>query len=324
MASLDQIRTFVTVVKQNSFARAGRVLGVTPSVVSKRIAELEHDLGVQLLLRTTRKLTLSDHGARYFHRAVELLQRFDELERDIARHRDETAGLVRIGAPTSIGVNYIGPALIEFRARHPDVRFDLVLHDRTVDPVEEGLDLLIAEQTYVIPNGDLTEEPLCPIERVICASPAYLARRGTPQHPRDLVRHDCLHYSFLPSAQVWLFTGPTGEISVPVSPVFSTSNGQIMRQIALKDGGLAMLPTHVVGEDIRAGRLAVVLTGYELPQFWLVAILPPLSRISRRVQLLVEHLRAVFSPPPWLRGGASAQSAPAPPDRKAPRRRASG
>lgn len=297
---MDLIKTFVQVVKQSSFARAARLLGVAPSVVSKRITELERDLGVQLLLRTTRKVQLSDYGARYFSKAADLVQRFDELNKDAARHGGETWGSIRIASPTSIGIRYIGQILESFRIAQPGVRFELVLIDSSINPIEDGFDLVISEQPYVLQSTDLTEEPLCPIPQVVCATPAYLARRGTPASPRELVHHDCLHYSFLFSGDNWIFEGGTGsEFAVPVRPTFSTSNGLIMRSIALRDGGIMLLPTHIVQDELAAGTLVELFGEYRMPQHWLVAIMPPLSRVSRRVQSVVEHLKKSFSPPPW-------------------------
>ncbi len=299
MDSMDLIRTFVHVVKQNGFARAARLLDVAPSVVSKRIAELERNLGVQLLLRTTRRIRLSDYGARYFNRAADLVQRFDELAKDAARHGDDTGGLIRIASPTSIGIRYIGQILESFRSAEPGVRFDLVLIDRDVDPIEEDFDLVISEQPYLLSSIDLTEVPLCPVPRVVCASPGYLSHRGTPRSPRDLAHHDCLHYSFLTSGESWIFEGSTGEFAVAIKPTFSTSNGLIMRSIALHDGGIMLLPTHIVQEELASGALVELFGDYRMPRHWLVAILPPLSRVSRRVQGVVEHLRKAFAPPPW-------------------------
>lgn len=299
MDGMDLIRTFVQVVKQAGFSRAARLLDVTPPVVSKRVAELERAVGAQLLVRTTRKIQLTDYGTRYFARAYDLVQRFDELARDAARYGDDSGGLIRIASPTSIGIRHVGPMLQAFRERQPGIRFDLLLIDRNVDPVAEDFDIVLSEQSYVLPKIELTEEPICPISRVICASPGYLDRRGMPAHPRDLAHHDCIHYSYLTTGESWVFEGATGEIAVGISPVFTTGNGMVMRSIALADGGIMMVPAHVVREDLASGALVEVLSAFRIPQHWLVAILPPMSRVSRRVQGLVRHLRAGFSPPPW-------------------------
>jgi DNA-binding transcriptional LysR family regulator len=296
---MDLIRTFVQVVKLSSFTRAARLLGVTPSLVSKRVAELERTIGAQLLVRTTRRIQPTDYGTRYFTRAYELVQRYDELARDATRFGEYGGGLIRIASPTSMGMRYVGPLLQRFRERHEGMRFDLVLIDRFVDPIAEDFDLVLSDQPYVLPTVEFTEEPLCPVRRIVVASPAYLARRGTPRHPRELVHHDCIHYTYLSSGENWIFEGDTGELAVGIVPAFSTSNALIMRSIAVTDGGIAMVPYHVVRDDLTSGALVELFTGFRIPEQWLVAILPPMSRISRRVQGLVKHLRAAFSPPPW-------------------------
>lgn len=299
MDGMDLIRTFVQVVKLSSFTRAARLLGVTPSVVSKRVAELERTIGAQLLVRTTRRIQPTDYGTRYFTRAYELVQRYDELARDAARHGEDGGGLIRIASPTSMGMRYIGPLLQQFRGRHEGMRLDLVLIDRFVDPIAEDFDLVLSDQPYVLPSAEFTEEPLCAVRRVVVASPAYLGTRGTPRHPRELVHHDCIHYTYLSSGETWIFEGDTGELAVGVVPAFSTSNALIMRSVAITDGGIAMVPYHVVKDDLTAGTLVELFGGFPIPEQWLVAVLPPMSRVSRRVQGLVKHLRAAFSPPPW-------------------------
>ena len=305
MDRLESLRTFVTIVVLGSFAQAGKALDVAPSVVTKRLAELEKHLGVKLLLRTTRQLRLTDHGTRYFQQAQHLLMEFDQLDRTIGADPRALSGLIRICCTTSLGVGYVGAELCRFRAKHPGVHFDFILADRYLDPVTEAFDLIITDQPFPVAR-ELTEHNLCPLERMVCASPAYIRKRGRPATPQDLAQHDCIHYSYLPSGTNWTFRPPEGqrggEIIVPIQPVFSTSNAQVMRAIAVEGGGIALLPLHVANADIAQRQLVPLLAEYALPQFWIKCVLPPLSRVTARVNELVEHLRAAFaSDSPWQR-----------------------
>lgn len=305
MDRLEGLRTFVTVVVLGSFAQAGKALDVAPSAITKRIADLERRLGVQLLLRTTRQLRLTEAGTRYFQQAQRLLMEFDQLDRGIIADPEALSGDIRMCCTTSLGASYVAPRLCGFRTEHPGVNFDLILLDRPVDPVAEAFDLVIADKPYPVAR-DATEYTFCPSRRVVCASPAYLERRGRPAIPQDLAGHECIHYSFLPTGSNWTFQLASGEaggeIIVPIRSTFSTSNAIVMRSIALAGGGIALLPSHVCAADLASGALVPLLQEYAVPQYWVRCILPPLSRVTARVTALVEHLRELFVPvPPWER-----------------------
>ena len=292
------MQVFVAVAEAGGFAPAARRLGIVPSVVTKRIGQLETHLGVRLLARTTRTVRLTEEGALYLASCTRILSELAEAEAAVAGARVEPAGLLRLSAPTSLGTVRVAPVLLRLQARHPRLTVELVLLDRLVDPVEEGFDAAIRDQ-WGAADEHLRAVRLAQQHRFVCAAPAYLARRGAPVRPQELADHDCIHYSFLATGRRWVFaaSGEAGEggISVTVRPCFTTNNGRVMLDAALAGRGIALLPAFLAEDALATGRLVRLLADYPVPPDWITLVHAPGAALTERLRLLVAVLRRHFA-----------------------------
>lgn len=300
MDRLETMKTFARVADAGSFAAAAQSLGVARSVVSKRVDQLEAHLGARLLQRTTRVVALTEIGAAYYEQCVRILAEIEEIENAVGPLHTEPRGLLRLSAPTSFGTLQLGPVLCRLQTRHPDLRLDLILNDRSPNPIEDGFDVALWDQPG--DKGSLGETRITPQRRLLVAAPAYLDRAGRPEGPEALAEHATLHYSFLPgSSQGWRLSGPDGsEVIARIRPRLSTNNGLVMRDACVEGNGIALLPSFLAGPELRAGRLVPVLPDWRPPLFWLCALYPPARRLTAKVRLLLEMLQDSFGPePPW-------------------------
>jgi DNA-binding transcriptional LysR family regulator len=294
---LASIRAFTKVVEQGSFSTAGRELRLSRSAISKYIRELEEELGVQLLNRTTRSASPTENGQAYYERCVAILAELEEADLVVSRLQEEPRGVLRINAPMSFGTLHLGRAIADFMAKYPELKINLVLSDELIDPVQEGFDvtLRIAE----LGASSLIARKIVPANRVLCASPAYLARRGTPQHPRDLRSHDCLTYGHLATGNQWKLTGPDGDHWVQIQGTLCTNNAEILKDAALKDCGVALLPTFIAGADLQQGGLVGIMPDYKAPAASLHAIYPQTRHLSVKVRLFIDFLIERFGNRPY-------------------------
>jgi DNA-binding transcriptional LysR family regulator len=292
MDKLASIRAFTKIVEHGSFTKAARELKLSRSAVSKYVIELEEALGVQLLNRTTRSTSATENGLAYCRRCLAILTDLDEAELALARDHAAPCGLLRVNAPMSFGTLHLGPALAEFMGLYPNVRIELVLSDQLVDAIQEGFDvtLRIADLT----SSSLIAKKIAPIPRIICAAPSYLERRGTPLHPSDLRAHDCLTYDLLATGNQWKLTGSDSTHWIAISGPLSTNNGEVLRDAAIAGRGIALLPTFIVGPDLRTGTLVPLLDDYEPPALSLYAIYPPTRHVSVTVRTFIDFLVARF------------------------------
>lgn len=288
MDKLAGLRAFVKVVELGSFSEAGRQLRLSRSAISKYVAELENDLGVQLLNRTTRRASPTENGQAYFERAVAILADLDAADRSVAHLQSTPRGLLRVNAPMSFGTIKLGPAIADFMARYPELQIQFVLNDEHVDPVQEGLDvtLRIAE----LESSSLIARKIVAIERVVCAAPDYLARRGTPAHPNELREHDCLTYGFLSTGNQWKLSGPDGEHWVQPRWKLCANNAEVLCDAAVKGCGIAILPVFIAAEDLERGALRAILADYKPPPLALYAVYPPTRHLALKVRLFIDFL----------------------------------
>lgn len=297
---LTGMRVLVRVASAGSLAAAGRDLGLSQTMVTKHVAAVEARLGVRLLHRTTRRLTLTEAGRGYLDACRRILAEIEEAEAEAAAGQTEARGWLRMNVPVSFGTLCIAPLLGRFAARHPRVGVDLGLNDRVVDLLEEGWDLAI--RIGVLRDSGLVARRLAPCRTVVCAAPAYLAGRGTPRGIADLVSHDCLGYTLSERLGVnrWSF-GADATASVPVSGSLSANNGDALRAAALTGLGIIYQPTFLVGEDIRAGRLvALPLDHPTTPAGAIHAVFPPDRRPPLRTRAMIEFLAEAFGgDAPW-------------------------
>ena len=299
MDTLQNLRAFLAVADTGSFSAAARRSGLATSVVTKRVDQLEHAVKAKLFTRTTRTVALTEAGQRWIVRVRSLVADIDDAMRQASAAVQDLEGPVRIKAPTTLTVLYIADVLARFQSLYPKVSLELVLTDRVVNPADEGFDLVIA--AFDATFSGVVDVPLCPLRPQLCAAPDYLARRGAPEHPRDLVQHDTL--SFAPTGPTWSFIGPQGPITVEVRPRMSANDGQVLLKAARAGNGIALLSEYVVAPALEAGELATVLKEYPLPERWVKALIPETRMPIARIRALSEFLTRSFSPsPPWARG----------------------
>ena len=292
MDKLSSIRAFVKVVEAASFSEAGRRLRLSRSAVSKYVAELEADLGVQLLSRTTRRVTPTENGQAYFERALAILADLDAADHAVAQLQATPRGLLRINAPMSFGTMQLGPAVAGFMKQYPELQIQLTLSDEQVDPVQEGLDvtLRIAE----LELSSLIARKIMPIERVVCASPGYLKRHGTPKHPSELRDHSCLTYGYLSTGNQWKLTGKDGDHWISPRWTLCANNAEVLRDAAAAGRGIAMLPDFIAAVALKNGALRTCLADYKSPPLALYAIYPPTRHLAIKVRLFIDYLVETF------------------------------
>jgi DNA-binding transcriptional LysR family regulator len=288
MDRLNAMETFLRVVEQGNFSAAARQAGVARSVVTRQVAALEKHLGVKLLNRTTRRLSLTSAGTRYLEKCRVILNLAEAAESDLAEERTELRGRIRIGLPLSFGLKRIAPLLLEFAARHPEISLEADYTDRRLNLIEEGFDLSIRVTSRLAPGDVSRRLGRCRI--VAVAAPAYLARHGTPKHPADLQDHECLAYLGDANPNLWSFdTGGRIE-SFPIRSRFSASNGEALLEAAAQGFGITLQPDFIVNDWLADGRVVPVLAAFPAPGLGVYALLPSGTHMPFRVRALVEYL----------------------------------
>lgn len=292
MDKFVEMRTFAAVVDAGSFVKAAETLGASKAAVSRYVSELEARLGVRLLQRTTRRLSLTEEGRVFHARCRELLAGVEEAEAEISSRTGVARGLVKVSAPVTFGVRHLAPLWGEFRALHPQVRLDVTLADRIVDLVEEGYDLAIRIAT--LPSSTLVSRRLATTRMVLCASPRYLEEHGAPAHPAQLADHAVIAYSYWSTGDEWQFEGPDGPVAVTTRPCMHTNSGDTCRAMALADQGVILQPTFMVGEDLKSGALVELLPGFRSLELGIYAVYPTRKHVPRKVRVLVDFLADAF------------------------------
>jgi DNA-binding transcriptional LysR family regulator len=291
---LAEMRLFVQAVRSGSLSAAGRVLGLSPAVASKRLTRLESRLGARLLQRTSRRLSLTREGAIYFERSSAILAEVDAAEAAVSAGRDEARGLLRISAPVALGRRWVGPAVERYAARHPDVAVHLGLTDAVVDLIAGGLDLAV--RIGELPDSRLVSRRLAGNRRLVCAAPAYLRRRGRPRTPADLRDHDCLLLvgPQEDSAQ-WTFEHGGERVGVHLHGRLLSDNGEQVHAWALAGRGLQRRSIWDVADDLTSGRLVEVLSRYTGPAAPIHALYPSRRFLPAKTRLFIELLASRFA-----------------------------
>jgi DNA-binding transcriptional LysR family regulator len=286
---------FARVVEAGSFAEAARSLGQTRAAVSKQIGSLEERIGAQLLQRTTRRMYLTEIGEEFYARCARIAAEVDEAEREVASLQGAVRGTLRVGAPVTFGRRYLGPVVSGFLEEYPEVQLDLVLSDTPRSLESEDFDASI--RVAPRPEAGEVARLLAPSHHVVCGSPAYFEAHGVPERPEDLLGHDCLLYSSLPTPSVWRFrSGKT----VRVRGRFAVNHGESLRRAAIDGLGIAYMPTFIVGEDLEGGQLVSVLGrhAHSVQKVWVVH--PRSRNLAPKVRVFVEFLAQHFAGgPPW-------------------------
>lgn len=292
---------FAQVVDSRSFSAAAARLGLSKSAVSKQIAKLEDRLGARLLNRTTRTLSPTDAGQDFYERCLRVAREVEEAERAITHLSAEPRGLLRLNAPASFGREYLAPLVPEMLARWPELRIEALFEDRFVDVVAEGFDLVI--RITRLQDSSLVARRIASCRRLVCAAPSYLARRGVPRTPAELLQHDCILYSYATDQNEWEFVGPDGRLeTVRVDGRLRANNAEVTLAALRAGAGLALSPDFIVGPDIAAGRLVPLLTDYENPFGAIYAVWPHNRNLAPKVRAVVDFLVERFAAEPiWER-----------------------
>ena len=297
MDPLDGIAAFARVVDSGNFSTAAARLKISKSAVSAQVQRLEERLGVRLLNRTTRRLSVTEAGAAYYRHCARILAEAEAAELAASALQREPRGTLRISAPDTFGWMHVAPAVPAFLGRYPDLGVDLSLSPAHVHLVEEGLDLAI--RIGVLEDSPLVVRKLAPSRLVVCAAPAYLKQHGTPREPGDLAKHNCLCTSLLPWGDEWRLAGKRGEVRVAVGGSLRSNNAEVLRAAALDGIGIGLLPTWAVAEPLRAGALRRVLDVWEPPASTIYAVYPGNRLMSMKVRAFVDHLIRHFGRTPY-------------------------
>ncbi|MBI1171015.1 LysR family transcriptional regulator [bacterium] len=282
MGELESIRTFLAVAELHSFSGAARQLAMTPASVTRTVSALEDRLGVQLLLRTTRQVSLTSAGAVYAARMAPLVQGIARATSDTQEQHGQTAGLIRISAPMSLGLKVLPAVLSQFAVLNPLTHVALTLSDGFVDIVAEDYDLAI--RISGPPNDKSTVwRKICKVPRLLVAAPALLTRHGPPEAPEDLQRFACLSYGQEAREETWDLSRGASQRRHLAKGGFSANNGDLLARLAVQGEGIALLPRFIVEEDLRANRLVQVLPDWAAPDIWLTLYYPPYDHLPLRV-----------------------------------------
>ena len=299
---LDAMAMFARVVERENFSAAARDLGLSKSAVSKAVSRLEDRMGVRLLNRTTRRLSLTEAGMAFYQGCRRVVAEADAAEEAVTHLAVAPRGRLLVNAPMSFGVLHLAPALPEFMRRYPELAVEMVFNDRLVDLVEEGFDVgvRIARMT----DSSLIARRLAPNRRVLCASPNYLHDHGVPVALEGLSEHDCLLYSYQVDGDVWRFRGPVGQRLVRVTGRLRVNNGEALLAAALGHRGIALLPTFICGDALRLRHLVHVLPEWsEAGDAAVYAVYPASRNLSPKVRVFVDYLAERFGPRPYWDSG---------------------
>lgn len=298
MDKSNEMRVFIEAMRRGSFSAAARHLGLSPSAVSKLLSGLEARLGVRLLNRTTRTLSLTEAGALYFERCVEIIDDIESAENAITGLARLPTGLLRINSTPGFAKHQLLQLMAEFQARYPDLSLDFQLTGQAVDLVKEGVDVAI--RLGSLKDSSLVRRKLGESRRLVCASPDYLKVHGKPKTPSDLRNHNCLRLTTSESFNQWRFTGKRGSERIDVTGRFVTDNVDALHAYALLGGGIARLSTFMIGRDVAQGRLLPLLTQYRVDAQQIHAVYPHRKHLPAKVKVFLDFLSAKFAPaPPW-------------------------
>jgi len=288
---MDRIReldSFVAAVEAGSFVKAADALDTSKAVISKHVLGLEQRLGVRLLNRTTRRQSLTDAGRSYFERAKQILESLEDADATVASSALRPTGTLRITAPLTFGLLYLAPLWGEFMSRYPEVKLDITLSDRVVDLIDEGLD--VAVRIARLPDSSLVSRKLASARMVMCASPAYLRKRGAPKTLAEVARHPVLAYTYLSTGDTWKFERENVAHQVTTNPIMRSNNGDTCRAAALAGRGIILQPSFMIAADLECGDLVEVLPEYKGVELGVYAVYPSRKLLSAKVRVLVDFL----------------------------------
>ncbi|NRD75395.1 LysR family transcriptional regulator [Shewanella sp. VB17] len=290
MTRIDDLILFAQVVEQGSFSRVAEQNALSHSVVSKRVARLEKDLGVQLLYRTTRKLTLSEAGNKLYKSATNVQQAATEAINTVSGFGDSITGHIKMSVPTISGDLLLADAVAEFCFLYPGMTIDMSLENLFVDLIEDNYDLVI--RTGYLDNSSLIARHILESQWIICAAPNYIKRHGQPTEPEALITHNCLQYAYQTrGASEWEFKGDEGNYTLKIKGNFKTDNAAALRKAALGGYGIAYVPRCLVYHDLLKGDLVDIMPNRVAKKLGIYAVYPFTRQPPKKIRLLIEHIR---------------------------------
>ena len=292
MLDVQQIQSFLAVTHAGSFVGAADATGLSKAAVSRHVSELEAALGVRLLHRTTRKVSLTEDGIRFQARATELLAELARLEAEMTSSRAEATGLLHVNAPLSFGNLHLAPLWPKFLAENPKVTLDVALNDRVVDVVDEGYDCAI--RVTNMPSSQLVARKIAETRLVLCASPAYLAYHGVPARPSDLREHSIIGYTYWSGGNEWTFHGPNGPEPVRLNPRLQSNSGDTCVVAALHDEGIILQPDFLVGTYLASGELVELMPEYRVNTLGIHVVYPSRRHLPMKTRRLIDFLVEAF------------------------------
>lgn len=295
---LVSMAMFARVVEAASFTAAADALGVSKSAVSKRVAALEERLGARLLHRTTRRLSLTPDGARLHERCLHMLRAVDDAAELVQADGDEPRGVLRVNCSSTLAEHHLSGAVTAFVARHPKVQVDLSTDNALIDLISERIDVAVRMATR-LDSSSLVARRIATSHKLACASPGYLAARGTPRVPDDLRGHACLHFSALRPELEWRFEGGERATVVPVTGPLQSDNVEALRRAAVAGAGIVLLPTFVVAGDLEAGRLVTVLDDHPVAALGVFVLYARGKFVPAKVRAFVDHLASHLRRARW-------------------------
>ncbi|HEY2021930.1 LysR family transcriptional regulator [Paraburkholderia sp.] len=299
MDRMTSLGVFVAAVEEGSFAAAARRYGLSPAMAGKHVSEIEARLNARLLQRTTRRLSLTDAGHTYYQRSKQILEAFDEANREASDSQGAARGVLRVAAPVTFGAMHLGQVVARYVEDHPQVNVEVVLGDRYVDLLDAGIDVAI--RIGRLNDPALVTRRIAPCRMVVCASPDYVARHRAPRKPGDLLRAPRLAFSEAVSAGDWTLYDAKNRAHVIDGPSrIAANNTQLLLSAALAGAGIAYGPTFVFGEHLRSGELVALLPAYRATELVIQAVYPSARRIPFKVRRFVDYLAEAFGDePPW-------------------------
>lgn len=297
MDRFSEMRAFVEVVKAGAFVKGAEALNLSKAAISRQIGDLERRLGTRLIHRTTRRLSVTEEGQRFYEQAKELLAGVATAEAEVMTRSKVVGGHLRINAPLSFGVLHLAPVWAAFKVKHPKATLDITLGDRVVDLVNDGYDVAI--RIAQMQDSTLVSRRLATTRMVLCASPTYLRKNGTPRHPGELAKHSTISYTYWSTGDDWHFNGPDGPVIARVHPCMHANNGDTCRAAALCHNGIILQPTFLIGQDLKDRKLVEVLPDFHSVELGIYAVYPTRRFLLPRVRAIVDFLAEHFMKPRW-------------------------
>jgi len=297
MDQLQSMRVFTKVVETGSFIAASEAMGISRPMASKHVARLEHTLGVKLLTRTTRTVSMTEAGRSFYGRCLNIFASIDEAVQEAGNLRVQPKGQLRVSAPHSFGHKHLARSIAGFMQAFPDIEVDLTLNDRVIDLVDEGFDLAI--RIGHLSDSSLIARKLATCYLKVCASPSYIEAHGMPQTPDDLLEHNCLYYCYLVEGTRWKFRKDGQDYTVKTSGRFQANSGDAITEAAVQGLGVLLEPTFITGPHLASGALVPLLSDYEIAPRGIYAVYPQNRLLPQKVRVFIDYLAKQYGQTPY-------------------------